>query len=109
MRRALRTRPSDLVARLKASSWYLPHNPAYRGHGIVVFDPHHATRLDQLMGNEWQAYAVDLDGVVHVIVSVCKPDHMNIESLGNLMPHLHWDVIRRYKNDGRWGPAYLGA
>ena len=53
--------------------------------------------------NEWQAYAADLHRVVHAIVSVCKPDHMNIESLGNLMPHLHWHVIPRYKNDGRWG------
>jgi diadenosine tetraphosphate (Ap4A) HIT family hydrolase len=28
---------------------------------------------------------------------------MNVESLGNLMPHLHWHVIPRYRNDGRWG------
>ena len=54
----------NLVARLRASSWYLPHNQTYRGHGVVVFDPHHATRLDQLTSNEWQAYAVDLHRVV---------------------------------------------
>ena len=34
---------------------------------------------------------------------MCKPDHMNVESLGNVMPHLHWHVIPRYKDDGRWG------
>ena len=33
----------------------------------------------------------------------CKPDHMNVESLGNVSPHLHWHVIPRYKRDGRWG------
>ena len=27
---------------------------------------------------------------------------MNVESLGNVMPHLHWHVIPRYKNDSRW-------
>ena len=41
--------------------------------------------------------------VVSAIVAVCKPGHFNVESLGNLVPHLHWHVVPRYKNDGRWG------
>jgi diadenosine tetraphosphate (Ap4A) HIT family hydrolase len=93
----------DVVARLTASSWYLPQNQTYRGHGILVFDPRHATRLDELTPGEWQAYAADLHRVVTAIVRVCKPDHVNVESLGNVMPHLHWHVVPRYKNDGRWG------
>jgi diadenosine tetraphosphate (Ap4A) HIT family hydrolase len=92
----------DLVTRLKSSSWYLPQNQLYRGHGVLVFDPRHATRLDELDVGEWQAYAADLHRVATVIVAVCKPDHLNVESLGNVMPHLHWHVIPRYKNDGRW-------
>jgi diadenosine tetraphosphate (Ap4A) HIT family hydrolase len=93
----------ELVGRLTASSWYLPHNQTYRGHGVLVFDPRHATRLDELSGSEWTAYAADLHRVATTIVEVCKPDHMNVESLGNVMPHLHWHVIPRYKSDGRWG------
>ena len=93
----------DLVARLAASSWYLPHNQTYRGHGVLVFDPRHATRLDELTTNEWQTYAADLHRVAAAVVAVCKPDHLNVESLGNLMPHLHWHIVPRYKNDGRWG------
>lgn len=93
----------DLVVRLTASSWYLPHNQTYRGHGVVVFDPRHVTRLDELTAAEWRAYSADLHRVVTTIGAVCKPDHFNVESLGNLMPHLHWHVIPRYKNDGRWG------
>jgi diadenosine tetraphosphate (Ap4A) HIT family hydrolase len=93
----------DLVARLTASSWYLPQNQTYRGHGVLVFDPRHATRLDELTGGEWQAYAVDLHRVVTAIMAACKADHVNVESLGNVMPHLHWHVVPRYKNDGRWG------
>lgn len=93
----------SLVARLAASSWYLPTNQWYRGHGILVFDPRHATRLDQLTPEEWLAYAADLQRVVRVTGEVCRPDHFNVESLGNVMPHLHWHVVPRYKNDGRWG------
>ena len=99
----------DLVVRLTVSSWYLPHNQMYRGHGVLVFDPRHVTRLDELSGDEWLAYAADLHRVVATIVRVCKPDHMNVESLGNLVPHLHWHVIPRYKNDGRWGQPIWAA
>ena len=93
----------DLVARLASSSWYLPHNQMYRGHGVLVFDPRHATRLDELTSSEWLAYAADLHRVTTAIVRVCKPDHLNVESLGNVMPHLHWHVVPRYRDDGRWG------
>lgn len=101
--RAEHTAHWDLVAALSVSSWYLPHNQMYRGHGILVFDPRHVTRLDQLTSTEWQSYAADLHRAVRAIGDVCKPDHFNVESLGNIVPHLHWHVIPRYKNDGRWG------
>jgi diadenosine tetraphosphate (Ap4A) HIT family hydrolase len=26
-----------------------------------------------------------------------------VERLGNTVPHLHWGLIPRYKNDRRWG------
>lgn len=101
--RADNTAHWDLVARLSVSSWYLPHNQTYRGHGVLVFDPRHVTRLDELTSAEWQGYSADLHRVVAAIGAVCRPDHFNVESLGNLMPHLHWHVIPRYRNDGRWG------
>jgi diadenosine tetraphosphate (Ap4A) HIT family hydrolase len=101
--RADNTAHWDLVARLETSSWYLPHNQMYRGHGVLVFDPRHATQLDDLTKAEWLAYAADLHRVTTAIVGVCEPDHLNVESLGNVMPHLHWHVVPRYRDDGRWG------
>jgi diadenosine tetraphosphate (Ap4A) HIT family hydrolase len=92
----------DLVRTLPVSSCYLPVNQMYRGHCVLVFDPRHVTRLTELTAAEWQAYAADLQRVAAAITAVCKPDHMNVESLGNVMPHLHWHVIPRYQNDGRW-------
>jgi diadenosine tetraphosphate (Ap4A) HIT family hydrolase len=107
--RADNTAHWELVVRLASSSWYLPHNQMYRGHGVLVFDPRHATRLDELSVAEWQAYAADLHRVATATVAVCKPDHLNVESLGNVMPHLHWHVVPRYKNDGRWGQPIWAA
>jgi diadenosine tetraphosphate (Ap4A) HIT family hydrolase len=37
------------------------------------------------------------------VVSVTRPDHVNVESLGNVVPHLHWHIIPRYVGDARWG------
>jgi diadenosine tetraphosphate (Ap4A) HIT family hydrolase len=28
-----------------------------------------------------------------------KPDKINLASLGNLVPHLHWHVIPRFRDD----------
>jgi diadenosine tetraphosphate (Ap4A) HIT family hydrolase len=95
--------------KLTASTLYLPHNQTYRGHGVLVFDARHATRIDQLTQDEWLAYAADLQRVVQVIVATCAADHVNVESLGNLTPHLHWHVIPRYRHDPRWGAPIWAA
>ncbi len=38
-----------------------------------------------------------------------QPDKINLASLGNVVPHLHWHVIPRWRGDSRfpapiWGP-----
>ncbi len=99
----------DRVAALSASTLYLPHNQTYRGHVVLVFDPRHATRLDELTSAEWSAYSVDLHRTVSAAMTVCRADHVNVESLGNLMPHLHWHVVPRYKTDARWGAPIWAA
>jgi diadenosine tetraphosphate (Ap4A) HIT family hydrolase len=68
-----------------------------------VFDPRHVARLDQLTAAEWTAFSADLHKAVQAIVSVTQPDHVNVESLGNVVPHLHWHIIPRYVGDARWG------
>jgi HIT domain len=41
---------------------------------------------------------------------VLEPDHFNVESLGNQVPHLHWHIIPRYRSDPRWGlPIWMTA
>jgi diadenosine tetraphosphate (Ap4A) HIT family hydrolase len=41
---------------------------------------------------------------------VMQPDKVNLASLGNVVPHLHWHVIPRYTDDAHfpapvWAPA----
>jgi methyltransferase (TIGR00027 family) len=93
----------DLVATLSVSSLYLSRNQTYRGQCQLVFDPRHVARLDQLSGGEWIAFATDLHVAQRALMRVARPDHVNVEILGNVVPHLHAHIIPRYVGDPMWG------
>ena len=93
----------DFVAALSASSLYLAKNQTYRGQCQLIFDRRHAARFDQLTAAEYEAFAGDLFGAQNAVVRTLRPDHVNIESLGNVVPHLHWHIVPRYVGDARWG------
>ena len=48
------------------------------------------------------AYCDDLRVSTMAIRQVFHPDHVNIELLGNVEPHLHFHIIPRYQDDPRW-------
>jgi len=93
----------DFLATLSISSLYLASNQTYRGHCQLVFDRRHVCRTDQLTIDEWRAFSDDLFVAQHAIVGVTHPDHLNVELLGNVVPHLHWHIVPRYFDDPRWG------
>jgi diadenosine tetraphosphate (Ap4A) HIT family hydrolase len=98
----------DIVAPLSVSTLYLFRNQTYRGHCLLILDVRHATRPDELSLEEWLQFCADLHTVEHAIVRTLEPDHINIATLGNLMPHLHWHIVPRYRSDPRWGaPIWL--
>jgi diadenosine tetraphosphate (Ap4A) HIT family hydrolase len=94
---------ADLVAPLSVSSLYLAKNQTYRGQCVLIFDLRHAARPDQLTALEWTGFCADLYVAQNAVVGVAQPDHINVESLGNVVPHLHWHIIPRYVGDPRWG------
>jgi len=95
------------VRKLTASSLYLDRNQAYRGRCVLIYDLGHAIRIDQLSPEQWLELAADIRTAEVAIFKTFQPDHMNVESLGNGMPHLHWHIIPRFKDDGRWrGPIW---
>src|SRR5215510_1116533 len=94
---------ADLVAPLSVSSLYLAKNQTYRGQCVLIFDLRHAARPDQLSPSEWTAFSADLYAAQAAVIAVVNPDHINVESLGNVVPHLHWHIIPRYVGDARWG------
>jgi diadenosine tetraphosphate (Ap4A) HIT family hydrolase len=55
---------------------------------------------DYLMWAVWQVEAA--------VRAVMQPDKINVASLGNVVPHLHWHVIPRYRDDAHF-PAPVWA
>jgi diadenosine tetraphosphate (Ap4A) HIT family hydrolase len=93
----------DSVIRLSTSTLCLLKNQAYRGQCILIFDLRHAIRLDDLSAAEWSGLMNDLHQATKAVAAVCCPDHVNVACEGNVIPHLHWHIIPRYKSDPRWG------
>jgi len=91
------------VCRLAASTLYLARDQTYRGACRLIFDPRHVNRIDELSAGEWQQLAGDLWTGARALALAMEFEHLNVASLGNEVPHLHWHLIPRRRDDGRWG------
>lgn len=49
-----------------------------------------------------------VDAVEAAVRQVAQPDKINLASLGNVVPHLHWHVIPRWSDDSHF-PAPIWA
>ncbi len=97
------------IAQLSISTLYLFRDQRFRGYSLLTFDARHASTLEELGDDEYEAMMRDLKRAATAIHSALKPDHMNYECLGNSHPHLHWHIVPRYRHDPRWGqPIWEG-
>ena len=91
------------VRRLSSCTLYLARDQRFRGSCRVIYDLRHVSRIDELSAGEWQQLADDLWQAQRALARALPSDHINIASLGNQVPHLHWHLIPRYRDDGLWG------
>jgi diadenosine tetraphosphate (Ap4A) HIT family hydrolase len=47
--------------------------------------------------------------VERALRKLLSPDKVNLASLGNMVPHLHWHVIPRYRDDSHFPDAIWAA
>lgn len=99
------TEPLHEICKLTAGTLYLTHNQAYRGRCVLVFNRRHACGLEQLDAAEYLALMQNLKQSADVIAQAMQPDHMNYAALGNVVPHLHFHLVPRFRDDPRWGKS----
>jgi diadenosine tetraphosphate (Ap4A) HIT family hydrolase len=85
--------------------WQFPHSVAFLGawqfyHGYcVLVSRRHVTELSALDDDERRSYLDEMCLLSKAIEAAFHPHKMNYELLGNQVPHLHWHLFPRYRDD----------
>ena len=81
----------------------------YPGFCRVIWQAH----AQEMTDLDWPDRAVLMNAVWQVeqaVRQVMAPDKINLASLGNVVPHLHWHVIPRYLDDAHFpSPVWAEA
>jgi diadenosine tetraphosphate (Ap4A) HIT family hydrolase len=76
----------------------LVNDPDLPGFCRVIWN-HHVAEMSNLTYGEREHLMTLVFAVEEAICHVMHPDKVNLAALGNKVPHIHWHVIPRYKND----------
>ena len=83
--------------------------PGLPGFLRVVLNRHEREMTDLPAHERDRLMAVVLAVEAHVRLSL-EPDKMNLASLGNMTPHVHWHVIPRWRDDRHFpDPVWVAA
>ena len=84
-------------------------DPDYPGFCRVILG-RHVREMTELSEAERAALMAVVFAVEEVMRATMRPDKMNLASLGNMTPHVHWHVIPRYRDDRHFpGPVWDAA
>lgn len=72
--------------------------PDYPGFCRVILR-RHATEMADLTPAERDGLMAVVFAVESAVRDTMQPDKMNIASLGNMTPHVHWHVVPRFRDD----------
>ena len=86
----------------------LVDEPDYPGFTRVILDAHLAEMTDLAPVSRERLMAI-VFRVEQVQREVLRPDKINLASFGNVVPHLHWHVIPRWRDDRHFPQPVWGA
>ena len=86
----------------------LVENADYPGFCRVIWQ-HHIKEMTDLSVAEREHFMATVFAVEAAIREVMRPDKINLASLGNMTPHLHWHVIPRSQHDKHFPQPIWGA
>jgi diadenosine tetraphosphate (Ap4A) HIT family hydrolase len=80
--------------------------PDYPGFCRVILK-RHATEMTDLDAAEREGVMAVVYALEAAVREIMQPDKMNLASLGNMVPHVHWHVIPRFRDDRHFpGPVW---
>jgi diadenosine tetraphosphate (Ap4A) HIT family hydrolase len=87
-----------LIHEFKHSYLYLGEHQYYRGYCMLVTKAHFKEMSDLPEPMRAEVFQ-EMMKASEVIEKTFSPDKMNMCSLGNVTPHVHWHFFPRYKDD----------
>src|SRR5436309_342676 len=67
----------------------------YKGYTLFLCKQH-VNELHELDEEFKMKFLKEMSGVAEAVFKAVHPDKLNLESLGNAEPHLHWHIFPRY-------------
>ena len=102
---------SDGGAIVLANEWLrvtLVNEPDYPGYVRVIWNDH-VREMSELSDDERLRLMRTVFAVESAQREVLAPHKINLASLGNMTPHLHWHVIARFTDDLHYPQPVWGA
>jgi diadenosine tetraphosphate (Ap4A) HIT family hydrolase len=93
------------ICRLEASTLYLFREQTYRGRCVVALDAHE-TELFHLERDTLQRFSRDVARAAAALQRAFGPNKINYAIYGDLVPHLHFHVVPKYRDGQGWGEPF---
>jgi len=90
-----------VVARTPRLRAVLVDDPDYPAYLRVIWNAH-VTEMSDLAEAERAQLLAAVHAVETALRQTVAPDKINLASLGNQVPHLHWHVIARFTDDAHF-------
>lgn len=93
---------SDLrVAELEHSFVVLNRDQYFPGY-TLLFTKQHVTELFHLDRAVRSGLMEEVSGVAEALFTLFRPEKINYELLGNMVPHIHWHLVPRHASEPLW-------
>lgn len=87
------------------SSLYLFKEQSHPGRMVVAYRGH-VSEITDLSPEELATYMNDVAKVADYIHKTWRPQKINYGAFGDLLPHLHFHLVPKYKDEFEWGGTF---
>jgi diadenosine tetraphosphate (Ap4A) HIT family hydrolase len=90
---------------LQVSTLYLFREQTHRGRCVVALNEHQ-TELFRLDDETLCAFSRDTARAASAVQRAFNPDKINYAVYGDLVPHLHYHIVPKYRDGACWGKPF---
>jgi diadenosine tetraphosphate (Ap4A) HIT family hydrolase len=94
------------VCRLQVSTLFLFREQTYRGRCVVALD-RHEREVFHLDDETLCALSRDVSRAAAALQRAFGPDKINYAVYGDLVPHLHFHLVPKYRGGPEWGQPFV--